>query len=146
MSEKAAKKAPARKTSARKAAAKRTAPKTKKAEATEVAEEKTAEVRPLPTPFVLARHERGSQQREARGYSLGELGSAGMTFIVAKKAQVPVDIRRRSVLEANVGKLKEWYVPEPKKEKVWAAQTPEKSEKTARKPEQKAKKAAKTTK
>jgi ribosomal protein L13E len=146
MSEKAAKKAPAKKTSAKKAAAKRRASKAMKKETTEVAEKKTPEVKLLPAPVVLARHERGSQERDARGYSLGELGSAGITFIVAKKAHVPIDIRRRSVLEGNVGKLKEWYVPEPKKEKVETAQTPEKPGKTAKKPVQKAKKSARATK
>jgi ribosomal protein L13E len=130
MSEKAPKKAPAKKTGARRAAAKKTPSKTEKEEVAEEAVKTVVEQRPAPAPVVLVRHERGMQQRRARGFSLGELGSAGITFIAARRVRLPVDPRRRSVLDGNVGKLKDWYVPEPKKA---ASEKPEKAEKRPKK-------------
>ena len=116
MSDKAArKKESARKSAQRSAkkAAKKVVPKQiktrKKAKvvprATKKAE-KAAERTPAPMPTVLARHEYGMQERDARGYSLGELASVGVSFSVAKRMKIPIDIRRRSVLEGNVGNLK----------------------------------------
>jgi ribosomal protein L13E len=141
MSEKAPKKAPAKKTSAKRAAAKKTLPKSEKEGVAQEAVKTVAEHGPSPAPVVLVRHERGMQERRARGYSLGELGSAGITFIAARRVRLPVDLRRRSVLDGNVGKLKGWYVPEPKRaasEKQMQAEKPtRKAPKTRRTPKAK---------
>ena len=96
------------------------------------------EVKPVPAPRVIARHEREMMQRSARGYSLGELESAGLAFVVAKKAGVPLDLRRRSVLGANVESLKGWYVPPVKPVKKEGAEQA--------KPKKKQKKAVKVAK
>lgn len=125
MSKDSARKAPARRKSSKKAAARRSRAikpaRGKKAgrkegkKGAQVAEAReVVEVKLVPAPRVIARHEREMIQRGARGYSLGELESAGIAFVVAKKAGVPLDARRRSVLDANVESLKGWYVPPPK--------------------------------
>ena len=136
MSEKAAKKAPAKKQSVRKAPVRKKQAAAKKASARRAAKA-IAEQEPAPAPFVLARHEYEMIERVARGYSRGELESAGMTFIVAKKAGVPLDPK------SNVSMLKGWYVPAPKKAKVAAE---EKAEKPAKKKAKKPKKAVKAKK
>jgi len=143
MSEKAAKKVPAKKKPIRKAPAKKRAAAAKKEEAKEGAVKEVVELTPAPSPIVLVRHEYEMQERVARGYSLGELASAGVSFIVAKGIGVPLDLRRRSALDGNVALLKGWYVPAPKKAKVVAA---EKAEKPAKKAAKKPKKAAKAKK
>jgi ribosomal protein L13E len=134
---KSAKKAVPKQIKTRKAA--KVAPKEPKAEAVD----KAVEFRTIPVPVVLARHEYGMQERDARGYSLGELASVGVSFNVAKRMKVPIDIRRRSVLEGNVGSLKSWYVPEPKKPKV---ETGEKAERLKKRAEKKAALLAKKSK
>ena len=123
MSEKAAKKAPAKRGGAKRAPTKRKAPKAERKEAVEEGPKMASERTPAPVPVVLTRHESAMQQRDARGYSLGELESAGIAFIVAKRIRVPLDIRRRSVLEGNVAKLKGWYQPVPKKARTEAAES-----------------------
>ncbi len=143
MSEKAVKKVPAKKKAVRKAPAKKRAAAAKKEEAKEGAAKEIIELTPAPSPVVMVRHEYGMQERAARGYSLGELASAGITFVVAKGIGVPLDLRRRSALDGNVALLKGWYVPAPKKAKVAAA---EKEEKPAKKAAKKPKRAAKAKK
>jgi ribosomal protein L13E len=142
MSEKAAKKAPAKKQSVRKAPERKKRAAAEKASAQRAAKA-VAEQTPAPAPFVLARHEYEMMERVARGYSHGELEAAGITVIVARKAGVRVDPKRRSVLEGNVSMLKGWYVPAPKKAKVEAE---EKAEKPAKKKAKKPKKAVKAKK
>jgi ribosomal protein L13E len=137
MSEKAAKKARARRTGARKAS-KKAEPKPEAEEAPPVSEKARATQGPAPRPTVLARYEREMHERPARGYSRGELESAGIAFLAAKKLGLTLDIRRRSALEANIGRLKGWYVPPqaaPKKE------APEKLEKPKKKAAQRVRKA-----
>jgi ribosomal protein L13E len=109
MSEKAAKRAPTRKTRAKKAA-----PKQKKKAKSDKKEEKQvkvktmmAEMKPAPSPIVLARHERGMQERDARGYSLGELESVGIPFLVAKRLKVPIDLRRSKASAKTTSSKKE---------------------------------------
>jgi hypothetical protein len=65
-----------------------------------------------------------------------------LTLIVALSLRVPVDLRRRSALEGNIGALKGWYKPAPKKAKE---PKPEKAkaEKPAKKKEKKKAKKAK---
>jgi hypothetical protein len=83
-------------------------------------------------------------RRQARGFSFGELGAAGVGLVFARDHEVMIDIRRRSVLDENVEGLKGWYVPPPKKPKREAVGegAEEKPKKKAARPK-KARKAAK---
>jgi len=63
---------------------------------------------PLPWANVLARHIDTLHERAARGFSFGELRSAGVEMGVAKREGLAMDIRRRSVVEGNVELLKAW--------------------------------------
>jgi ribosomal protein L13E len=139
MSEKPAKK---------KARAKPAAKKKKKAKEEVPAEVKPeparVEMGPAPQVRVMARHDYSTQERRGKGFSFGELSAAGLTYLVARSLKVPVDIRRRSVLDWNVGSLKGWYKPAPKKAKEPKAEEQEEKPKKAKaKP---AKKKAKKTK
>jgi ribosomal protein L13E len=64
---------------------------------------------PIPGPTVESRHEHEMISRDAKGYSFGELSGAGVPLRVASRWGVPVDIRRRSVLGANITALKAWF-------------------------------------
>ena len=70
---------------------------------------------PTPLATVLSRHEGVMQPRSAKGFSMGELNAAGIAFDVARGLKLSLDIRRRSSLDDNVGRLKAWYQPTPKK-------------------------------
>jgi ribosomal protein L13E len=48
-------------------------------------------------------------ERSARGFSFGELASAGVPLNSAKREGLSLDIRRRSVVERNVEALKGWF-------------------------------------
>ncbi len=48
-------------------------------------------------------------ERAARGFSFGELESAGVPVNGARRGDLSLDIRRRSVVEANVEMLKRWF-------------------------------------
>ncbi len=63
---------------------------------------------PAPTAVVQARHAREMIERPARGFSLGELSATGLSFEKAKSWKVSLDIRRKSILDGNVTKLKSW--------------------------------------
>jgi len=67
-----------------------------------------------PRAMVSSRHEGEMIEREARGFSMGELGGAGFTLGAAGRLGLSTDIRRRTVLEKNVESLKSWFSP-PKK-------------------------------
>ncbi|MBO3763429.1 MAG: ribosomal protein L13e [Thermoproteota archaeon] len=45
--------------------------------------------------------------REGKGFSIGELRQAGVTFELAKKLGIRIDRRRKSIREENVKTLKE---------------------------------------
>jgi ribosomal protein L13E len=94
---------------------KRAAPKPKKVverkQAPPKAAAKTRPVKmgPPPTAVVAARHIDSLHEREARGFSFGELSAAGIPINMAKEGDLSVDIRRRSVVEQNVATLKGWF-------------------------------------
>jgi ribosomal protein L13E len=136
MSAKAKKKAPAKPAAKKKKAVKADA----KAEETKGEPVVVTEAEPSPQATVIARHEYSSQERRGKGFSSGELSGAGLTFIIAKSLRVPIDVRRRSVLEPNVGVLKGWYKPAPKKAKEPRAEKKEQAEKPVKKAAKKAKK------
>ena len=62
-----------------------------------------------PEAMVMSRHETGMVSRKAKGFSLGELAAAGVAPRLAAKWGASIDLRRRSVIEGNVGSLKEWH-------------------------------------
>jgi len=63
---------------------------------------------PVPVPAVNVRHQASMKMRRARGYSIGEITSAGITLISASRWRVPFDKRRKSLLSENAEKLKAW--------------------------------------
>ena len=64
-----------------------------------------------PSAEVSSRHLDLMRTRAARGFSIGELDSAGVPPSAAKRQEVSVDVRRRSVVSANVEKLRSWFKP-----------------------------------
>ena len=76
--------------------------------------EKPAEVREViprrsvPFPAVNVRHDASMKVRRARGYSMGEITSAGISLLSASRWRVPFDKRRKSLLSENAEKLKAW--------------------------------------
>jgi ribosomal protein L13E len=61
-----------------------------------------------PFATVLARHRGGTISRHGRGFSFGELSSAGLSAATAARWGARVDYRRGSVVEGNVSALKVW--------------------------------------
>jgi ribosomal protein L13E len=61
-----------------------------------------------PFATVEVRHDGTMRQRQARGFSLGEVAQAGLSVGLARKWGLRVDDTRRSALEGNVASLKEW--------------------------------------
>jgi ribosomal protein L13E len=146
MSEKAPKKKAQAKKEAPKKAAK--AKKVKVAKKEETEEKKVVvqkvSLGPSPRPMVISRHGNDMDEREGRGFSFSELDSAGVWRVDVKRLHIPLDIRRRTTLDANVERLKGWYkAPEHKPAHV-AAEKP--ASKAAPKKGKKSKKAAGTKK
>lgn len=86
----------------------------------------------VPTAMVVARHGVETVEREGRGFSKGELSGAELPLVLAVHWKVPVDLRRRSVLKANVSALKKWFV-RPKKPVAAKGRKPKQAEKRPRK-------------
>jgi ribosomal protein L13E len=72
---------------------------------------------PPPMAIVATRHVDSDSlhERAARGFSFGELSSAGVPLNAAKDHDLSVDVRRRSVVDKNVEMLKGWLEPVAKK-------------------------------
>jgi len=93
----------------------------------------------FPQASVMSRHGDGMIARLGRGFSAGELSAAGFPIRLAARWGVPIDVRRRSLLEANVQSLKKWYSPaaketrEPPRAKPSPAKKPKQAEKPAKK-------------
>ncbi len=62
-----------------------------------------------PHPRVSIRHDGSVKERDAKGYSLGELAAANVQAWVARRWGVPVDTRRRSTIAGNAQNLKSWF-------------------------------------
>lgn len=90
-----------------------------------------------PRAMVSSRHEGSMVEREARGFSVGELGSAGFTLGVANRLGLATDIRRRTVLERNVESLRSWFSP-PKQVPAPKPVMQERAEEQAPKPKRRA--------
>ena len=52
--------------------------------------------------------------RDSKGFSYGEVEGSGMPPLVARRWGVPIDLKRRSVLDGNVQALKGWYAKSAK--------------------------------
>jgi len=63
----------------------------------------------VPEAMVAARHGTGMVTRAGRGFSTGELSGAGLDPRLAARWGARIDLRRRSVLDGNVGSLKAWH-------------------------------------
>lgn len=61
-----------------------------------------------PNAIVEVRHGERMMQRQARGYSQGEVAHANLNVGLARRWGVHVDDRRRSVLGGNVASLRKW--------------------------------------
>jgi|GEM_PF-4364728 len=64
---------------------------------------------PLPEATVASRHIDSMHERPARGFSVGELASAGVPLNAARREGLSLDVRRRSVVDGNVEVLKGWF-------------------------------------
>lgn len=94
---------------------KRVSKKEKEAEPKRVLKEKALKPTGAPSSAIVeVRHGGRLMQRQASGYSRGEVTQAGLNFGPARKWGLLVDDRRRSVLEGNVASLKKW-APQTKK-------------------------------
>ena len=62
-------------------------------------------------------NKKDGKQRSGRGFSLEELGKAGLTTPEAKKLEIPVDKRRTTVHDWNVEVLKAYAEKEKAKAK-----------------------------
>ncbi len=94
---------------------KRVSGKKKEAEPKRVVKEKVPKpTGASPSAVVEVRHGGRMMQRQASGYSLGEVAQAGLSFGLARRWGLLVDDRRRSALKENVASLKKWS-PQTKK-------------------------------
>ena len=85
----------------------------KKAEETKVEEKvvvmkEVAPKAPVPVPSVRVRHDASMKLREARGFSMPEMSSAGLSLVSARRWGVPFDRRRKTLLIENAESLKAW--------------------------------------
>jgi len=108
---------------------KKVAPKPKKPSEQEsprpVGKQEVLNLGPPPTAKVEARHIDSLQERAGRGFSFGELASASISLVSAKRHGLALDIRRRSIVERNVESLKSWSnTPAPTPAKVKAEAPP----------------------
>lgn len=83
---------------------------------------------PLPRATVYVRHEGEMVERDARGFSLGELAAAAVPMHLTRSWDVSTDVRRRSVLEANTSSLKKWFAGTKKAEPSKPKPKPEPAE------------------
>jgi ribosomal protein L13E len=63
-----------------------------------------------PFASVMSRHGTEMVTRRGKGFSFGEIEGASLPLRLVGVWRVPLDSRRRSVLEDNVTVLKKWYV------------------------------------
>lgn len=88
---------------------KRVSGKKKEAEPKHVVKEKASKPTSAPpSAIVEVRHGGRMMQRQASGYSLGEIEQAGLNLGLVRRWGLLVDGRRRSTLEDNVASLKKW--------------------------------------
>jgi len=83
----------------------------KEEEAVQTKEEVARPKGPAPNATVSSRHDGGLVERQGRGFSMGELEGAEFPPAKARDWHLPIDIRRRTVLEGNIQALKKWFLP-----------------------------------
>jgi ribosomal protein L13E len=71
----------------------------------------------VPSATVTARHAGSVISRSSKGFSFGEVEGSGMRVPTARDWGLPLDVRRRSVLDHNVEALKGWFSRAEKVEK-----------------------------
>lgn len=71
--------------------------------------------------------------RQARGFSMGELEGAAVSFKVALRWGVPLDVRRRTVLSPNTETLTKWFSTAKKVDSLEEAPSEEAPKKRASK-------------
>ena len=64
-----------------------------------------------PQAMVVSRHGPDLVSRGGRGFSYGEMSGAALPVRLADLWRVPMDVKRRSVLEPNIRSLRAWYSP-----------------------------------
>ena len=74
-------------------------------------------------------NKKDGKQRSGRGFSLEELGKAGLTVAEAKRLEIPVDKRRTTVHDWNVEVLKAYAEKEKAKAKPKKKPQPKKKAK-----------------
>ncbi|MDV3244744.1 MAG: hypothetical protein LYZ66_06195 [Nitrososphaerales archaeon] len=67
-----------------------------------------------PQATVISRRGRSMVERQGKGFSIRELQGADFPLVYARRWNLKLDARRRSVLEGNVRSLKKWF-PQPAK-------------------------------
>jgi len=108
-------KAPVEEEMPKKASPKEAAPKVRKAAERKEAPAKVSvkaepvSLGPLPEATVASRHIDSMHERQARGFSFGELASAGVPLNAARREGLSLDVRRRSVVDGNVEALRGWF-------------------------------------
>jgi ribosomal protein L13E len=72
----------------------------------------------VPGAAVTVRHGSPMLGRRGKGFSRRELSEGGLPLGLALKWLVPVDLRRRSMTDANVSAIRKWYAQakKPKRE------------------------------
>jgi len=78
----------------------------------------------IPGATVSARRGFSMVERTGKGFSRRELSEGGLPLGLALKWRVPVDLRRRSLLQANVSAVKKWYA-QPKRAEGAATPKPQ---------------------
>jgi ribosomal protein L13E len=80
-----------------------------------------------PQAEVFSRHGDGMVARRGKGFSVGEIGRATFPMSLASRWSLPIDLRRRSVLDANIQTLMKWRpAPQEPAEPVRVERAPSK--------------------
>jgi ribosomal protein L13E len=88
---------------------KRVSEKKEEAESKRLVKEKTSKPTGAPPSAVVeVRHGGRIMQRQASGFSRGEVAQAGLNFGLVRRWGLHIDDRRRTSLEGNVVSLKKW--------------------------------------
>ncbi len=92
----------------------------------------------MPHATVSSRRGRSMVERQGKGFSMRELQGADLPLVYARRWNLPLDARRRSVLEGNVQSLKKWFAQPAKAAEPKSAPTVPKVSATKVKPKKRA--------
>jgi len=79
----------------------------------------------IPAAVVSARHGFSMVERRGKGFSRKELSEVGLPQHLALEWHVPVDLRRKSIIEANVSAIRKWYAQPKKAEEAASPRQPQ---------------------